>query len=161
MIEISAYTDGGVRGNGKKDSLGGWSYHILLENTSKKGYSKLVAGVDSSGNATNNTMEMQAVIEAMKAIKNPSNVFLSIYSDSAYVVNCFNDEWYVGWQKRGWKNSKGKPVENRAIWEEMISLKDGFANVQFIKVKGHAGVERNEIVDTELNIAMDEYINKK
>ena len=61
-------------------------------------------------------MELTAAFEAVKA--NPG--LLEIVSDSTYVVNCFRDGWWKGWLKRGWKNSAGKPVANRDIWEPFI-----------------------------------------
>ena len=64
-------------------------------------------------------MEVMAVIEALR--EHPEGA-IEIVSDSTYVVKCFQDRWYVGWQRRGWKNSKGKPVANRDLWEVLIPL---------------------------------------
>ena len=64
-------------------------------------------------------MEVLAVIEALR--ENPEGP-IEIVSDSTYVVKCFHDKWYVGWLRRGWKNSQGKPVANRDLWEELFAL---------------------------------------
>ena len=100
---IDVYTDGACSGN---PGPGGWAWVVR-------------GGAEGSGSdpaTTNQRMEVQAVIEALRA--NPGPVH--IYSDSTYVVNCFNDRWYEGWLKRGWKNSQKKPVANRDLWEVLL-----------------------------------------
>ncbi len=64
-------------------------------------------------------MEVMAVIEALRENEESP---IEIVSDSSYVVKCFNDKWYVGWLRRGWKNSQGKPVANRDLWEELFDI---------------------------------------
>ncbi len=93
---------------------------------------------------TNNRMEILAAIEALRALKEPCEV--SIYTDSAYVCNCFQQKWYVNWQKNGWKNSQKKPVENRDLWEQLLELID-VHQVHWYKVKGHSGDKWNERAD--------------
>ncbi len=93
-------------------------------------------------------MELQAVLEALRAIDGRVTVF----SDSTYVVNCFRDRWYEGWKKRGWKNTANKPVANRDLWEPLIDLylrRDASdeSRIAFVWVKGHSGNEMNEIAD--------------
>jgi len=63
-------------------------------------------------------MELQAVLDALRTIEGD----VEVVSDSTYVVNCFNDGWWKGWLKRGWKNSKKEPVANRDVWEPRIEL---------------------------------------
>ena len=89
-------------------------------------------------------MELMAVLKAVTAVDGP----IEIYSDSSYVVKCFNDQWYKGWLSRGWKNSQKKPVANRDIWEPLIEeyLRDA-ERLQFFWVKGHSGDEMNDLVD--------------
>ena len=91
----------------------------------------------SGGNpdTTNNIMEMTAVIEALKSLKFPCEV--DLYSDSAYIVNCFKQNWIQGWIKKNWHTSSGEPVKNKELWEELISLTK-VHKVTFNKVKGHA-----------------------
>ena len=98
----------------------------------------------ASKNTTNNIMELTAVVEALKLLKEPCDV--SIYSDSAYVVNAFEKEWIKGWQKNNWVNSSKQPVKNKEIWEELIELLNKHA-YKFIKVKGHADNEFNNRCD--------------
>jgi ribonuclease HI len=98
----------------------------------------------AEAHTTNNRMELTAAIEAMKRLKEPCAV--KLYSDSAYMVNCFQQKWYVAWQKNGWKNSKKQPVENKELWQELLRLMD-YHQVQYIKVKGHADNPYNNRCD--------------
>jgi ribonuclease HI len=98
-------------------------------------------------------MEVQAVIEALRAFPDEP---IEIVSDSTYVVKCFNDQWHVGWLRRGWKNSQGQPVANRDLWEQLIPLVvKGSRRVTFTWVKGHAGDQGNEFVDVLATAAAD------
>ena len=135
MKKVTLYTDGACSGNPGK---GGWGA-VLLFGT----FEKQLSGMSES--TTNNQMELTAVIEGLKALKEPCEVM--VYSDSAYVVNAFNSNWIEGWQKNNWKNSKKEPVANRELWEELIELTK-VHSVTFNKVKGHAGDKYNEICDT-------------
>ncbi len=134
MEKITIYTDGACSGN---PGPGGWGC-ILIYNENKK---ELSGG---EKNTTNNIMEITAVIEALKALKFPCEV--DLYSDSAYVINCFNQGWIYSWLKKGWKTSGGGPVKNRELWEELYSLTK-IHKVTFHKVKGHADNEYNNRCD--------------
>ena len=125
MEEVIIYTDGACSGN---PGPGGWGA-ILMINENKKEIS------GGNKNTTNNVMELTAVIEALKLLKRPCNV--NLYSDSAYVVNAFLQNWILGWIKNGWKNSNKEDVKNKELWQELISLTK-VHNVTFHKVKGHA-----------------------
>lgn len=104
MHQITIYTDGACSGN---PGAGGWAA-ILMCN----GASKQISGGEN--NTTNNRMELRAVIEALKIIKKPSNV--TLYSDSAYVVNAFSQGWLVNWQKKPLENKRKKArPEQRAL----------------------------------------------
>ncbi len=132
--EVIVYTDGACSGN---PGPGGWGAVLIWNNKRKE----LSGG---AANTTNNRMEMQAVIEALKALKKPCTV--KIHSDSALIINAFRQNWINNWQNRGWRKSNKKPVENRDLWEKMIkSMKPH--DVHWVKVKGHAGVELNERAD--------------
>jgi len=135
MKKVTLYTDGACSGN---PGRGGWGAVLLFG-----AYEKQMSGV--SENTTNNQMELTAVIEGLKALKEPCEVL--VYSDSAYVVNAFNNNWIEGWQKNNWRNSKKDPVANRELWEELILLTTTH-KVTFNKVKGHAGDKYNEICDS-------------
>lgn len=88
---------------------------------------------------TNNRMEMLAVVQGLHAMHShrPGERLL-IVSDSAYVVNCFADQWYVRWRANGWVNSSRKPVENRDLWEKMLELYEPHRDhIAFRHCRGH------------------------
>jgi ribonuclease HI len=93
--------------------------------------------------STNQRMEIKAALDAVASLDGP----LLIVSDSTYVVNCFRDRWYVGWQQRGWLNKAKKPVANRDLWEPLIELVTSRGDVTFRWVKGHSGDVMNDLVD--------------
>ena len=99
--------------------------------------------------ATNQMMELQAMITGCKRAKlfqYRENIPINVYSDSAYIINCFNQNWWCNWEKNNWLNSKKEPVANRELWEQLIPFfKDIFFT--FNKVKGHMGDKHNEYVD--------------
>ena len=134
MKDVIIYTDGACSGN---PGPGGWGA-ILMCN----GKQKEISG--ASKDTTNNIMEITAVLEALKLLKEECNV--KIYSDSAYVVNAFNQGWIYNWRKNNWKTSGKDPVKNREIWEELYSLTQKH-KVEFIKVKGHSDNEYNNRCD--------------
>jgi ribonuclease HI len=82
-----------------------------------------------------------------------------VYTDSAYLHNCYAQKWYRSWQMNGWKNSKKQPVANRDLWERLIPYFE-LPEVEFVKVKGHAGNKYNEIVDTMAQIASTRFKEK-
>jgi ribonuclease HI len=107
---------------------------------------------------TNQRMEVQAALEAIKA--HPEGA-LEIVSDSTYVVNCFKDRWHMGWRRRGWRNSQGQAVANRDLWEELFSVTiDIDRDVTFRWVKGHSGDSMNDWVDELATAAADRQANR-
>lgn len=134
MEKVIIYTDGACSGN---PGPGGWG-SILMYKENKK---EISGGLE---NTTNNVMELTAVIEALKLLKFPCEV--EVYSDSAYVVNAFNQKWIYGWLKNGWKNSSKEPVKNKELWQELYELTK-IHKITFIKVKGHADNEYNNRCD--------------
>lgn len=139
MDEVTIYTDGACSGN---PGPGGWGSILIYGDIKKE-----ISG--GSANTTNNIMELTAVIEALKLLKRPCKV--SVYSDSAYVVNAFNQKWIYGWIKKNWKSSSNEPVKNKELWQELYSLTK-VHDVTFYKVKGHSNVELNNRCD-ELAVA--------
>lgn len=125
MKNVNIYTDGACSGN---PGPGGWGAILMYNEVQKE-----ISG--GKENTTNNQMELQAVIEALRLLKEPCKI--QIYSDSAYVVNAFLEDWISGWIKKGWKNSKKEPVKNKEQWLELLELLQNH-NYQFIKVKGHS-----------------------
>lgn len=134
MDEVVIYTDGACSGN---PGPGGWGSILMY-----KGNKKEISG--NKENTTNNVMELTAVIEGLKLLKFPCKV--KLYSDSAYVVNAFEQKWIYGWIKKGWVNSSKEPVKNRELWEELYKLTK-LHEVEFIKVKGHSDNEYNNRCD--------------
>lgn len=140
MKKITIYTDGACSGNPGK---GGWGC-VLIYNDYKKTFS----GYDE--NTTNNKMELMAVIEALKKLKEPCEV--DVYTDSAYVSNAFLNDWITNWQNNGFKTAGKKEVQNKDLWLELIALCNTHS-VTFHKVKGHADNELNNLCD---KLATDE-----
>ena len=101
----TVYTDGSCLGN---PGPGGWAWAVD-------------GGPSDSGgepHTTNQRMEVTAVVRALQALSGP----LHVMSDSTYVVNCFRQKWWEGWERRGWRNSQGKPVANQDLWKELLGL---------------------------------------
>lgn len=142
---VLIYTDGACSGN---PGPGGWA--ALLESRGKE---KTISG--GQPHTTNNRMEMRAIIEGLKALNKPCRV--EIRSDSALIVNAFKKGWIENWQKKGWRKSNKKPVENRDLWEEMLKAMEPH-EVTWTKVKGHAGDERNILVDELAVQAYQKYL---
>jgi len=134
MQTVILYTDGACSGN---PGPGGWGA-LLIWNKKEKELS------GSAADTTNNRMEMRAVIEGLRALTKPCHV--KIHSDSALIVNAFNQNWIKNWKKRGWKKANKKPVENQDLWKEMLDAMEPH-NVEWVKVKGHSGHPLNDRVD--------------
>ena len=139
ITEVTIYTDGACSGN---PGPGGWA-SILMAGGVKK---ELSGG---ERDTTNNRMELMAVIEGLRALKRPCKV--DIYSDSAYVVNAFSQDWIGKWTRNGWKNSAKAEVANCDLWKELLVLTSRH-EVVFHKVKGHSDNEFNNRCD-ELAVA--------
>lgn len=144
--EVTIYTDGGCRGNGKDLTVGGYGAILIYGEY----YKEIKKGFK---NTTNNIMEMTAVIEALQMLKQPCCV--KLYSDSAYVVNAFKQGWIKKWQINGWRTANKEPVKNEELWKKLIELTN-YHSVEFIKVKGHADNKYNNRCDELANEAMDE-----
>ncbi len=104
---------------------------------------------------TNQRMEITAPLRALEALRaDAGGGEIVVRSDSMYVVNCFLQRWWAGWQRRGWRNSQGKPVANRDLWEPLLALAlDPAVPVRFQWVKGHSGDRWNDVVDDLANAA--------
>jgi ribonuclease HI len=131
MLKI--YCDGATSGNGQANAVGGYAWAIL-DNAGEL----LCYDSGHVKNATNNICELLAIIngceKALSLIEEFDSVI--IYSDSAYCINCKNQNWYRNWQNNGWKNSKKQQVANRDLWERLIPFFED-ARFTFEKVKGH------------------------
>jgi ribonuclease HI len=141
MEKITIYTDGACSGN---PGPGGWAAILIAG-----GQEKEISGF--APQATNNRMELTAAIEALRALKRPCQV--TIYSDSAYLVQCFKEGWMEKWKRNGWQRAakkgnrvKYEPLLNVELWQELDRLLQTH-QVTWEKVKGHAGDHYNERVD--------------
>ena len=140
--KIEIYTDGSSLGN---PGPGGWGTVVVIDEKIEHelgGHHK---------DTTNNRMEMQAVIEALKYViskENPTEKMeVIIHADSAYVLGGVTT-WVSNWEKNGWVTSNKKPVMNKEIWQELISLVRVFnGNLSWKKVKGHSGHVYNDRAD--------------
>ena len=140
MYEI--YTDGATSGNGKANASGGWAYIILKDGRLVSQNSGAEVGT------TNQRMELTAALRACEEIDAMDGfATVRLYSDSAYLINCFKQNWWKSWRANGWKNSKKEPVANQDLWERLIYFFMKAPGYDFIKVKGHQGVHWNEVVD--------------
>ena len=134
MKKVIIYTDGACSGN---PGPGGWGAVLICD-----GIQKEISGAVKE--TTNNVMEITAVLEALKLLKYECEV--EIYSDSAYVVNCFNQGWIYSWKRNNWVTANKEPVKNRELWEELYNLVQKH-KTKFIKVKGHSTNELNNRCD--------------
>jgi len=131
---VEIYTDGACSGN---PGPGGWAAVLKYE-----GKEKEISGREDS--TTNNRMELTAALQGLKALKYPCRV--RVYSDSAYLVNAFNNGWLLKWQLNGWKTARKEPVENQDLWQDLLS-QSALHDIEWIKVKGHADNEYNNRCD--------------
>lgn len=133
MSRVVMYTDGACSGN---PGPGGWGALLLFGDHRRE-----LCGGDPD--TTNNRMELQAVIEGVRALKR--RVPVTIYTDSTYVMKGMT-EWIQGWKAKGWKTASRKPVKNEDLWRELDGVLAGH-DVEWRWVKGHAGDPGNEAAD--------------
>jgi len=137
---ITIYSDGAVSGNGTPDSYGGWGAVMLYKGKEKEAYGSV------NEPTTNQRTELLAAIIPLEEIKTTS-IPIEVYTDSAYLYHCFQNDWREVWEKNGWITSDKKPVANRDLWERLFAAIDRQRRVKFFKVKGHAGIPLNERAD--------------
>ena len=134
MKKVDIYTDGACSGN---PGAGGWCAILIY-----KGIEKTIAG--GVKETTNNRMEMTAVIEGLRALRERCAV--TVYSDSAYTVNAVNEGWLAYWLTHNWRTRDKSDVKNVDLWESLnLELKKH--KVTFIKVKGHSDNAYNNRCD--------------
>ena len=139
MKKIEIYTDGSSLGN---PGPGGWCAILKYKNNQK-----IIKGGENL--TTNNKMELKAVIEALKALKEPCEI--NLYSDSTYVLKGIN-EWINNWIKKEFKN-----VKNKELWQEFLNVKQNH-KISTNWIKAHSGHKENEICD---KIAKEEALKRK
>ena len=142
MKQVVLYTDGACRGN---PGPGGWGVVIFYGKHERRLY-----GGDPD--TTNNRMELTAVIEGLRALREPCAAH--IHTDSRYVLQGMT-EWLPNWKRRGWKTAGRKDVKNRDLW---MALDEEVARheVDWTWVKGHAGDPHNELADELANQGIDD-----
>jgi ribonuclease HI len=140
-LVIEIWTDGSSPTNriaNSPDSYGGWGVVLRYEDREK-----LLWGGERE--TSNNRMEMQAVIEALKALQR-TDILVTIYSDSSYVVDGINN-WIYSWHTQGWISKHGGQILNVDLWKQIYDLIMKFRHVDVEKVAGHVGIEGNELAD--------------
>lgn len=148
MNQVVIYTDGACKGN---PGPGGWG--VLLQ---AGPHIKEMFGGERE--TTNNRMELQAVIEALRALKRPCDV--TLFLDSEYVRKGIT-EWVHGWKARGWKTAAKQPVKNAELWQELDTLVATAGHrIEWRWVKGHAGDPGNERADELANKGVDKVLGR-
>ena len=148
--DLEIYTDGSLKKMGQTMTFGGWAFLAVRDSVCIYGASGDVV------NTTNQRMELTALVEALKyaeSVRRPHER-ITVYSDSAYIINCYLQDWYLGWVHNGWLNSQKKPVANQDLWEQIIPFFDSFW-YSFKKVHAHSGEFWNEQCDTKAQDAAE------
>jgi ribonuclease HI len=139
--KVVMYTDGACRGN---PGPGGWGVVLSYQDSRKT-----LRGYDPE--TTNNRMELTAVIEGLRALNRSCDV--AIYTDSKYVMQGIS-EWIANWKRNGWKTAAKKPVKNYDLWQ-LLDKEVAVHSIDWNWVKGHSGIEGNELADQLANAAID------
>lgn len=150
-MKYTIYTDGACSGN---PGPGGWAA-VVLDDTNCPIYE--ITG--NEPNTTNNRMELQGFLAALTwcCAKTDQNDAITIYTDSAYIYNCFHDKWYIKWQSNDWVNASRQPIANKELWQSILQQYNLVKNeVTICKVSGHSGNEWNEYADKLAVIARKE-----
>lgn len=146
--QVTIYTDGACKGN---PGPGGWG--VVLRSG---GHLRELYG--GQAQTTNNRMELQAVIEALQALKRPCQV--DLFLDSQYVRQGIT-EWVAGWKARGWRTADKKPVKNVELWQTLDALvAQGGHRIAWHWVKGHAGDPGNERADALANLGVAQVLEQ-
>lgn len=147
MSRYTLYCDGGCRGNGKKENIGGYGGIIICDE-----YTAEYMGHQQD--TTNNIMELTACIEGLKHITD-KNSMVTVVTDSLYLQKGAI-EWVPEWVKKDWITTSGKPVVNKELWIRLLVEQSKFKCVNFRKVKGHGSDVLNNRADELCNLAMDD-----
>jgi len=139
---IEIFTDGACKGN---PGPGGWGALLRYGDVEKE-----INGYQES--TTNNIMELTAVIESLKILKQSSVIIIT--TDSTYVKNGITN-WIHNWKKNGWKTAAKKNVKNKILWQELDKLIKEH-KITWCWVKGHSGHLENDRADELANIAIED-----
>ena len=141
-MSIKVYTDGACKGN---PGVGGWGVYIKTSEYEKDLYG-------GSPETTNNQMEMQAALEALKYLRDKTEL-IELYTDSNYLRQGIT-EWIHNWKKNNWRTAAKKDVKNKELWQKLDQLISQH-QVQWHWVKGHSGDVGNEAADLLANKGID------
>lgn len=152
--QVEVYCDGACKGNGNHGD-GGWGVYIRVTHNWLQDGKQDVFEYELCGgeeDTTNNKMELTALIEAARwiVLNHYGKEKVTFYIDSAYIVNCYQQEWWRKWLNNGWLNSKKEPVANKELWEKVIVIFQQ-PTFHFVKVKGHSNNKGNEKADLLAN----------
>lgn len=142
---VVIHTDGACRGN---PGPGGWGVVLRFNGNLKK-----LKGYDPE--TTNNRMELMAVIEGLRALTRSCDI--ELHTDSKYVMHGIT-EWLNNWKRNGWRTAARKPVKNIDLWQQ-LDEEVARHKIDWNWVKGHSGVEDNEMADQLANAAIDSKIS--
>jgi ribonuclease HI len=146
---IEVWTDGSVKSYNKKTGgYGGWAYiHARRYGDKKEQEAKLREEFGSSEGVTSNQMELTAILKGLLALspEDKENQIV-VYSDSAYAVNAFQQNWIQKWENNYWHTKTGK-LKNKDLWIPLIYIVRQIPDIKFVHVKGHNGTKYNEEVD--------------
>ncbi|WP_027949404.1 ribonuclease HI [Haliea salexigens] len=146
MKQVEIFTDGACRGN---PGPGGWGALLRFAGRERQLYG-------GAAETTNNRMELQAAIEALRALKEPCEVNLT--TDSVYVRDGIT-KWLPNWKQKNWKTAARQPVKNVDLWQALDEQNQRH-RIQWHWVKGHSGHRENEIADQLANRGIDELLHK-
>lgn len=145
MKRVYIYTDGACKGN---PGPGGWGA-ILRYNEVERA----ISGGEKS--TTNNRMELTAMVEALKQLKEPCEVIAT--SDSKYLLDGLQKGWAANWRNKGWRKADGKPAINADLWEILLNLTNKH-KMEYHWIRGHTGHPENERADRLASEAAEHYL---
>lgn len=150
MIQYEIYTDGSSK-QMEGMRFGGWAFIIV------KGDKVIYQEYGSKSDATNQQMELFAAIKGLEWVSEhrANDETAILYSDSAYLINCYKMKWYETWKRNGWQTAKKEPVKNEELWWRLLPFFENW-NYSFIHVKGHAENYYNNLCDEMAQKGADE-----
>ncbi|MDD3429568.1 MAG: ribonuclease HI [Oscillospiraceae bacterium] len=144
MKQVFIFTDGACSGN---PGPGGWGAILRYKDTERE-----ISGGEAD--TTNNRMELLALINALRMLKEPCEI--TVCSDSKYVIDGLQKGWAKNWQKNGWRKSDKKPALNSDLWQQLLDLSAPHT-LHYNWIKGHAGHAENERCDQLAVIQSQKY----
>lgn len=141
---LELWGDGAVKANGKPEAVAGWGALIKLGDTTIREWNGHLPAPKYPPYQSNNTGELMAIISGLEALERPYS--LSVFSDSAYVINGMTEQWYKNWERNGWKNANGEPVKNKRLWKRLVEVASPH-DIKWVHIRGHVGIDDNERCD--------------